>query len=480
MDNPDKCDLISPFELHGFWWREGEDDIKRVAGSLSFSPEHGLQLQLSDDLPSNDPMAPWGEHSRRPIWGQASGFAGKKVHVSLLDPIPTNQPNDPNAADKPSSHTIYFVNRAILGSHVVDPSSLKLTSIHFSLSDLELFNDTAPLFVLPTADGVRLDYVRQNRDVGTLAEYRMAMKIATLVESESSLFGRNCSISYRDEIVLTPTTATSFDDCMEVMFTLRNFFVVCSRESVQIRYLRAGVEDGSTISVFGLLNPRKKRMRHGDWILTARDMQDNFLATLNRWLTLAKGLRFIAPVFFSELLSPSRVQDARFFHFAGCLEAFHRDVLHEQTGKFLPRVEYKNVVNILLDQLPADIPLALEEAMRSSLSHANDHSFGERISALFSSLEEPTRLNLTTEADRFLTVIKNSRNKLAHISDNTSKEVFKGREIAHANLSIRAWLTILLLRECGVAESLILEKMKAMNYFYWGPFAFVQPTHASG
>ena len=110
--------------------------------------------------------------------------------------------------------------------------------------------------------------------------------------------------------------------------------------------------------------------------------------------------------------------------------------------------------------------------MRSSLSSANDYSFAERLGALFNMLEPDTQRQLADEPERFLAAIKHSRNKLAHITDETRGEVFEGSEFSHANLSIRTWLTILMLKECGISESLILEKMVAAGYFYWGPFKF--------
>jgi hypothetical protein len=207
-----------------------------------------------------------------------------------------------------------------------------------------------------------------------------------------------------------------------------------------------------------------------------KEIGASFEDVLNRWFVLVQKLRFVGPVFFSELTSPSRIQDARFFHFAGCLEAFHREVVQEEMGKFLPKPDYREITKSLLTHVPAAVPDALREAMRLALSHANDHAFAERIDNLFNSLEPDTQRMLADEPKRFLAAIKHSRNKLAHVTDEPAGEVFEGREFAHANLSLRAWLTILILKECGIAESIITERMTAIAYFYWGPFKFDSPS----
>lgn len=219
--------------------------------------------------------------------------------------------------------------------------------------------------------------------------------------------------------------------------------------------------------------PRGKgRITGRAWVLTLDDIGGRLQDVVGRWLLLVEKLRFVGPVLFSEIANPSPVQDARFFHFAGCLEAFHREVVQADAGKFLPREEYREITKSLLNHLPPTVQEPLREAMRSALSHANDRSFAERTEALFNSLEAETQRQLADEPQRFLAAIKRSRNKIAHVAEATPGETFQGKEFAHANISIRGWLTILMLKECGVSESLILRKMAGTNYFYWGPFAF--------
>jgi hypothetical protein len=476
MDNPDKCELTSPFELHGNWWRPDRDQNQRVAGCLTYTPDHGVQLQLYDDLPDEGWTWLKGEKLDRPIWGEVEGFAGKQVKVSLFGAIPTNRPNDPNAEDKPSAHTIYFINRAIVGAYALDPNSLLVTSIHFSVSDFESFVNTKPVAALYDGESVKVDYTAAKAVDITLQEPCFHIEINTHLGVDASLFDRNCTINYRDNMSLTPPKPIQFGDATDAVFSLQNFFLMCARESVELRYIQGVLESGEIISSFGSMRGRRKRRTTPrDWVLTLNEIGTSFQEVLNKWFVLVKKLRFVGPVFFSELTSPSPVQDARFFHFAGCLEAFHREVVQEDLGKFLPKKDYREITKSLLANLPPTVPEALKDAMRSALSHANDHSFAERIDALFNALEPETQKLLTDDPKRFVAAIKHSRNKLAHITDDPAGEVFEGKEFVHANLSLRAWLTILILKECGIAESVIRNRMNGISYFYWGPFKFNSP-----
>jgi hypothetical protein len=479
MDDPDKCELTRPFELHGKWWRAGSEQEQHVPGCLSYTPEHGLQLELYGDLPGDE--QPWLNHteSERPIWGDVDGRAGRRVKVSLFDEIPTNRPNDPSAKEKPFSHAIYFINRAIVGDHAPDVDSIRVTSIHFSISNFEMFVNTKSVEVVYDDETVQASYCPAKPVEVALQEPQFRATIKTLVEWCSSLFDRNCIISYRDSMALTPPSPISFADGTEVVFSLVNFFLMCATEGVEVRYIRGILESGEIVSSFGTMRGRKQRTTARDWVLTLKEIGGLFEDVLNRWFVLVAKLRFVGPVFFSELTSPSPIQDARFFHFAGCLEAFHREVVQRKIGKFLPKKDYREITKALLEHVPPTVPDPLKEAMRSALSRANDHAFAERIEALFKSLDPETQELLADDPKRFLNAIKHSRNKLAHVDDDASGEMFEGDDYAHVNLSLRAWLTILMLKECGIAESTIRDRMTAIGYFYWGPFKFEQPPQTS-
>jgi hypothetical protein len=325
---------------------------------------------------------------------------------------------------------------------------------------------------------VKVTYTPAERPEETLREPSMRATIRTLLALDSTLLGRNCTITYIDDIKLTPAMPLPLDECIEIVASLTNFLLMCARRSVELRYIRGILESGEMISFFGVTRRQKRRPTAREWVLTLSDI-GTLQNALDAWFSLVRRMRFVGPVFFSELTNPSDIQDARFFHFAGCLEAFHREVVQGDAGKFVPKQEFREITRSVLDHLPPTVPPGLRDSMRSALGRANDHSFAERISALFNGLEPDTQRQLTTEPRCFLDAIKHSRNKLAHVTEEPPGEAFEGREFAHANLVIQGWLTILMLKECGVSESLILKKMNGIGYFYWGPFKF-ESRKASG
>ena len=475
LDNPDRCDLVTPFELYGRWWRANSDVSSAVSGCLSFTPDHGLQLQLYDDLPGEDFFSAMMKPPTHPIWGTVSGFAGKQFKVSLFGEIETNKPNNPAVNEKPAAHTIFYINRAIVGVHSVDLESLRVTSVVFSIVDLESFAGTrviAPNFF--NSDKLTVDYLPRPPIEVSVVNPAMKLRMTNRFGYGASAPDRNCLLTFAERIDIDLASPTPIEEAFRIAFDFGNFFAICSRECVDFRSMRAILESGEEVASFGSMRGSRRRRIDRDWIVRISDFGEKFEEVINRWFALVKKMGFVGPVFFSELSAPSPVQDARFFHFAGCLEAFHREVIQADAGKYLPKSEYRQMVNQLLTHLPTDAPQGLQDAMRSALSSANNFAFAERLDFLFQSLEDDTKKLLTDDQPRFLAAIKRSRNKLAHITDGATGDTFEGKDYAHINLCLRTWLVILMLRECGVPEEMLRQRIIGGECLFWGPFTFAQ------
>src|SRR5687768_5782167 len=248
MQNPDSCDLTAPFQFYGTWWRQGRNEVDGVPGCLSYTPDHGLQLRLYGDLPGDTFLSVMTPDVNRPIWGEVSALAGRVVPVSLFKPIRTNRPNNPREEDKLSEHTFYFVNRAVFGVHADALESIKLTSIHFSLSEFELFANTRSVSAQYHGDALRAEIKPTERPAVKIQDPALQISMKTHVGCSASLFDRSFTIRYREDITIAPACASPFDDCMQIVHTLTNFFLLCARDAVDLEYIRGTLESGETIS----------------------------------------------------------------------------------------------------------------------------------------------------------------------------------------------------------------------------------------
>ena len=450
-----------------------------MPGVLSYTPDHGLQLQLFGSF-KGDFRPPWMEQAEgHPIWGEVSGFAGRPVPVSLFKEIATNRPNDPNAPEKPASHDIFYVNEAVVGTHAIESEALNFTQVEVSVPDLESFVGTVPFHPLPTQEGAQaigVVYQAIEPIEVRFESTQMGVSIVSIADQQHSLYDCRFTMTYRYVIELTPASPLAYAECMKAVFKLINFFALCSHEEVHVRRLKGVLDTGENVAWFARARRRKRKPTPNDWLLTLKEIERHqFSSVLNNWFELEDKLGFMGDVFFSELGAPSHVTDARFFHFVGCLEAYHRDVVRSDAGKYLSKAEFQAVRAEIMAHVPTTLPKALISSMKGALSHANDFSFGERVQELFESLDVETRNMLVEDHQRFLAALKHSRHRMAHVSDKDDREKFQDREYAHANIVVRAWMVLLLLKRCGVPEQVIQERMQWTGYLFWGPFRFTSP-----
>jgi hypothetical protein len=469
LNNLDDFELVTPFQLHGNWWRAGHAE-DAVAGVLSYTPEYGLELTVYGDFSGSPMPRRWDEEEEKPqpIWGEGTDFV-----ISLFNDIRTNLPNDPDQK-KPFEHTIYNIGRAVLGTHCWAEAALKFKSIRFSVLGLEVFANTyqmLPFVVLAksTKNELKLKYKYRPTILAKLVNPAADLSITTTTASSFA----NCtlSITYQEHIALKFAQSLAFEEATNAVFTISNFFQICAHLPVETRFIKGTTDTDDEISLLSPMRVRTPKGKTQRWLMTVNCLGTSFQTVINNWFALVKKLSFIGPVYFTELATPSPVTDARFLHLAGCLEAYHDEVYKQKIGQMMSKNAYQKLVKNLMKHLPPATPPTLAKRMQESLNFANSASFAQRLDALFQTLEPETKAMLANDPPRFLESIKHSRNKLAHVSSKTAK-VFKGREYAHANFSLRAWLTMMMLKECGISEAVIRNRMNSNGYLFWGPFEF--------
>jgi hypothetical protein len=471
MVGPEDYDLTQPFELFGDWWRAGPEKGVSTPGCLSFTPAYGLQLQLYGKTAEGFDQPTTEDSAAAPIWGEVVAFAGRRVPVSLFHEIHTNRPNDPAVLENSTPYDIYFVNQAIIGAHLLARSQLLLQMIELSVVDFESFVGGQPLKPSAAPFGVGYEPTKVLEAKLHLAGFTAS--IGSSAHTRHRVAEPQFEIAFRYVLQLKPLSPTSFDDCLQLAMDVANLLSLFSVEPVAVRRICGTSEAGCDIGWFAPMRGRNRVRTNREWVLRLSDVgASEFGGLLDSWLGLSKTMGFISSVYFSELSSPSPVTDARFFYFAACLEAFHREVVQGDIGKFLPKPVYKGIVRDLMTHAPTDLPEPLKRAMFSALSYANDKTFAERLDELFSRLEGETRKLIADDPQRFLAAVKHSRNKLAHVEDGKSHETFTGRQYAHANFCLKAWITVLILKHCGVDEGLLRSKIESVGYTIWGPFAF--------
>lgn len=438
MDNPEDHDLLGDFELHGRFWQAHETENESIPGIIKYSAEHGPELLIFgafSDRSFRHPAKPTPPNLTT-LLGSVYAAAGRKVPAALLDIIHTNEPADINAKKERMEYEIYYANRVVLGTDALAFDDIAVTAVEASYEDFEAFVNISPITPMRASDiDVRGVVYRQTSPIKLKhsASSGISFSITDATVDESRRYERDYRISYRHVLNIESAAPISLAEGLGLVFKIRDFLRLCAKTSVVVRRVRLTLDNQSPGSWISQNRSQRSRRRVLNWLLSLQHIGEEHLeSVLNNFFVMANELGFMAKMFFTELDSPSELVDARFFHLAGCLEAFHR----------------------------------ITKPSKAKVD------FVDRLKKLFDTLEPDTKQMLVEDPARFIDAVKNTRNMLAHVDDGKSHEKFVGHQYLSANLIIQAWIVIMMLKRCGIAEPLIRDRMNVTGYCGWGPFNF--------
>lgn len=185
---------------------------------------------------------------------------------------------------------------------------------------------------------------------------------------------------------------------------------------------------------------------------------------LKNWLLETEALRHARALLFSTQAHPGPILETRFLPIIQALEVYCRALGSE---KYIPESNFRELKVKLLDIVPSDLDAGLKQKLRTSIGFANELSLNDRILQLLNSLEQNTRRFVCKDAKKFASRLKDSRNFYTHYGDSKGKEL-KGTALYWATEQASLLLKILMLKGCGVSESLIQEWLKQSGYHSQG------------
>jgi hypothetical protein len=206
-------------------------------------------------------------------------------------------------------------------------------------------------------------------------------------------------------------------------------------------------EDHDETSVY---LPRKrikqKAYRHFDFVVGSKEALPIFHDVLNNWFSASNATKQARRMLFSSERHPSKFIELRFLPLAHALEV----IAKEFAEPIIPKKEFKSVLNALLDAVPNDQPLELQEAIRSSLKHANSRNLRTSIKKTLESMSHETRDLFCTDPAKFISGIINTRNYYTHYSP--PKRLLEGVALHWTIHKLALMLRIWLLIKSGVPE----------------------------
>lgn len=210
----------------------------------------------------------------------------------------------------------------------------------------------------------------------------------------------------------------------------------------------------------------KEKYKRDEMLFNYNDLKD-IGKLFSNWLEKAEVLDNVYNLHFTDVYNSNIDLESKLLNAVQTLEVYHRAMGYGKEFDDKEKVEYLETISNALDGLLPDDKVKL---IRGKLNHFNEPTLRNRLENISKKLlsnETKTFLfNSNKKVDSFNFKVSSTRNYLTHYDENSNDKRFEGVELFHATNLLKVVGLILLYKEIGIQEDIILSKIKNNGPLY--------------
>ena len=210
----------------------------------------------------------------------------------------------------------------------------------------------------------------------------------------------------------------------------------------------------------------KNKFNWHDAMINYGDIHHNLKGIFSAWFEKQEILKTVTDLYFSDFYRDMYIE-TKFLNSVQTLEIYHRRLFD---GKIFDDAEYQEYSSKVIEYIQGKLPSEFCKKIEGMLRHGNEYSLNKRLRELINLLNPETKSYLFGNSDnraKFIQQLVDTRNYLTHYDVSDKKNILKGSEIFYAIQRLKALATILLFKEIGIDEKLILTKIQdSKQYSY--------------
>lgn len=450
------------FEIKGFWWLPEKLDIQ-LSGTLIYSPNAGIQLELLGDLHASTE----GDF-RLPALRDADlilGLTTQGKEASLLNCIHIRA--NPHIGPKflGTTETSYRVGRAFIGVHFPSMEAIRFTQFSIRYTDLDEWMHQ-DLFEIESQDfsEITLRYKKPDPFRTQVGDY-----VVSFVSSGPSLQrpGRSeITVSQKSWVTIQSSAEEkALGDFITIVRQLQDFLTlgvgrpvypieIEAYSDVNVQTLDNGKTYRPPIQIYYALPWKPKETQHlyaDEMPFTLKTLSERVGNCLNLWCQKSISLKPVFSLYFATLYKEDIYIEMIFLSLAQAIETYHHRVYggkYQSDEEFLEGL-YKTLVAAIPNDLARNFKTSL---INGKLKYANQYSLRKRLLLLSEHLAENMEIEFLSDQkqrENFADRVTRRRNYLTHYSEDLEKGVLDGLEIPELIRKLRFILQICFLEELG-------------------------------
>lgn len=444
-----------------FWLPENPDD--QVSGTLSFSPEDGITLELIGFLGSNRNNAQLFETKI------INGFSTTGKKLSLFKCYESNR-----SASYPGIETsIVQANYLFVGANFNNEDEICFNKVAVKLKNLDSWLGIS---------GFDIKYNRT--ELSTNIYYKLPQPIEFKINSgfkakfnfissnpSRSIYTKKATIEQSVQLVLEPLDNIDyhFKELLKKVHTFQMFItfstytasfpleIIFYSPKYFIEFDSKKIPEEINLYYATSIKPKDKEIIHWDMLFSYRDIEQNYEEIINNWYTQHDKINSILGLFLDNFYNPGVFNENRFLNIAQALETYHRRF---KKNNVLPKKQHKARLKNIIESVGEEF----KEWLKQKLSFSNEPTLKERIDELLNDNSNETIKKLIKDFDSFSKLVKDSRNFYTHYDKSLEKKAARGGDLYYLTERMKVLLTCCLLNVIGFDNNLIQELLKRNEY----------------
>jgi hypothetical protein len=235
---------------------------------------------------------------------------------------------------------------------------------------------------------------------------------------------------------------------------------LATNESVRPTWIRFATNDGDTDGwvLYSAARPYQPSDTSSALLLFYfAHLHERFASICDRWFSANEILVDSIHLFMDAVRDHGTSLQGRFLSLSQALEAFSRATL---SSEYMPKVDYEKVISSVIAAIPSSVDSDHRASLKNRIKYGNEHSLRKRLTTLINSLTPDAASCVCQSPKNFVTGIVETRNYLTHYTDELRPKALSGAALFWGCERMATLLRILLLRELGIEEPMIIARLR--------------------
>ncbi|MBX9692946.1 MAG: hypothetical protein K2Z81_11225, partial [Cyanobacteria bacterium] len=186
------------------------------------------------------------------------------------------------------------------------------------------------------------------------------------------------------------------------------------------------------------------------------DVLDVFPSILSRWFSataiMRDAIRLAMDAFWND-----HSRHGRFLLLAHATEVISRATTDSE---YMPPDEYQKVITKMNGAIPPEVEGDHRDSLRNKIKYGNELAFHKRVTGLVDSLSPDAQKIVCVSPKKFARGVSDTRNYYTHFTDELRPKALSSAPLYWAGEKLLILFRIVLLKDLGIEEKLVVEKIR--------------------